>query len=731
MAFVRRFTADPGLAILIEIESVSILDVEPSAPLTSTGTGTVMLVGEFEKGPYNTPTEVFGPSDLMNTFGGLGFTYDGVVCSNPCARGRKADGAVNFEYWNGNGAIALNGKKFARLVLVRVDTSVGSVSFTRCASILGTALGPTYDLTTGQVVIFDIGAGNVTATFTGVAATYVGGAFPGAGGTSHFAGGEWVDLSFDKGTSFRVYFSIGDQTCAQVCSRINAAAGYTFATVAGGGVTLTGQIAGLAGEAKIIAADAAGTLTALGWAVHTQSGTGNVGNIVAVTVAYAHAVIHAASASVSVDVSPEGWLRIYNSATPGTGTIKVDAGTSATGFGFETGRTDSAAVGIAGTIPAGTRVRTAGAVEWVTCDDVEVTAASAGPYTVKVRPANDESTTVGTGGSTVVVIPYAFSEDAYAVNNTALLTAALTESQLDVAYGLAFDSSIDINSVAKEVNTVYCARQSNAVRRKGRQNALDASAGGCYGRRFIMRPPKGTTRVLAKGAVEPGRAAYASERVVYTFPYCSVYVPGIAARGVAGGDGFTADGFIECGADGFMAVNCSLLPSEENPAQVTDNIDAISGLESGTEYVGWTIDDYKSFKANGICALLMTSGKPEFYSGITAVDPLVHPAEIRISRRRIADEIEDTCAVREKSEVKKLGTRARWSSQLATINAYLNDMKRSGRIEDLIIDGKKGNTPATWALGVRWVIAKVKTIASQDYIVIQAEIGENVDVTAV
>ena len=41
----------------------------------------MVLVGEFERGPLNTPTEVFGPSDFSTQFGGLGH----LLSTNPYA----------------------------------------------------------------------------------------------------------------------------------------------------------------------------------------------------------------------------------------------------------------------------------------------------------------------------------------------------------------------------------------------------------------------------------------------------------------------------------------------------------------------------------------------------------------------------------------------------------------------------------------------------------------------
>lgn len=734
MTYVRRFTTDPGLEILLDIESVSILDLEPEAALTSVGYGTVMLVGEFEKGPYNTPTEVFGPTDIAQTFGGFGYTYLGVPSNNPCARKRSADSAVTPEYWNGNGPIALNGKKFNRLVLVRVDTSVGQIEFSRVASLLGNVQS-TFAVTAGQTIVFDIGAGNVTATILGTRATYVGGAFPGGGGTSHFVGGEWVDLSYDHGSTIRVYFMSTDQTPAQVAARINLAVGYTMAT-SPGGVTCVGRQYGTGGQVVIVGADVAGTLTAIGFAISTTNGTGSAVNLAAMTVGEIHTLVHAASASVTVDVGAGGAIRISNTGVPLTGTIQVDVTSTCTACGWLTETTAYSTIGNAGTIPAGTRVHNAGGVEWVTCDDLDViagtaTASGAGPYYVKVRPGLDDGTVVGAGVGTVTTVYDSIEVDNFTCTNPSPLVAALSESALDTAYLTAFDNTVDVNTVAREVNTAYAARQSNAIRRKGRDNAVYASANGCYGRRFCGRPPFGVTRTVAKQLTEPGVGAYRNERLIYCYPGASVYVPAIATMGTAGGAGFTADGFVNNGADGFMASLCSLLPPEENPGQITEYLSAISGLEDSTTVVGWTIDDYKSFKANGIAALRMDGGIPEFQSGVTSVLPTAHPGQVQIKRRRFADVIQDTMALRAKNYGKKLGTRTRYNSLLGCFVEYLAQLKRDERILDFLIDGNKGNTPTTLAAGLKWINIYVQTIPSMDAIVLQAEIGDTVVVTAV
>ena len=169
--YIRRFTSDPGPDVLLNIESVNIIDTAAPGPATGVGTGTALCVGEFEDGPYD-PTEIVSADDLAATFGGFGFTVAGVPSQYPCARARYADNAVTPEYWNGNGYLAVYGKSFSRLVIQRVDTSVGSVDFRRRASLLGAA-GFVYNIEPGDTLALDKGDGAaVTATFNAAAAVY-------------------------------------------------------------------------------------------------------------------------------------------------------------------------------------------------------------------------------------------------------------------------------------------------------------------------------------------------------------------------------------------------------------------------------------------------------------------------------------------------------------------------------------------------------------------------------
>ena len=719
-AYIRRFLSDPGNDVLLEIESVNILDLEPPTSITGVGAGTVCIVGEFENGPFNTPTEVTSAQDLKKTFGGFGYEYGGVVGNNPCARSRTADSAIVAEYWNGNGVVQLSGKKFKRLVITRVNTSVGSVTLSRCAFLTGIA-AYTYNLEPAQTLVIDSGGADLTSTFNATAAvvTGTGGAF----GT--ITAGEYITLAYDAATAFNVVFLAADTTVAAVVARINLYAGFTFATVSTTEVRLTGRQRGTGGKV-VITAGSTGALAKCGLTAATTNGTGNVVNIDAVTVAEVNTIVHAVSADVIVTTDSLGRIRMVNTATPLVGTLEIKSGT-ATDFGFPMATEATAATGTAGTIPAGLRVRTSGGVEWVTMQDVVVTAASAGPYSVYVRPAADDGTGVAATTATVTTVYDAPDIGAYTCTNPTPLTIALTESQIDALYTTAIASTLDVNSVSKEVNMIFSARQSNSVRRNLKQNALDASSTGSYGRVAVIRPPMGTLKSVAQStSVEPGVGPYRDQRVIYCYPQARTQIPNIATRGTAGGAGFTADGIIDVGADGFMCSILSQLAPEENPGQETPYLGGVLALESSVNATGFTITDYTNFKGKGIAALRISNGQAFFQSGCTSVDPLVHGSLKNISRRRMADYIQDTLSIRLTAFGKKLNTSARRSAIGGEIIAYMDSL-------GLRIDGYalnlNANTPTTLGLGIFRITLFVRTQSSLDSIVLETTIGESVVLT--
>lgn len=732
-AFLRYFLTDPTDDVLLNIESANVIDEEPLAPIKAQGTGVVCCVGEFEDGDFNTPQELSGPLDFKNTYGGFGYIYSGVVANNPAARVRYADAAILGEFWNGNGAVALNGKKFFRLICVRVDNRIGDVTFTRLASLVGVAKF-TYLLTTGQNIVFNNG-GSHTATFTGVAATVT-------GASASFGSvtvGMTAVLGYDAAPDFTVTFLGTDTTVAAVVARINQYAGFTFASNASGQVQLTGIQAGLGGRVRVTSGST-GTLAAIGLTVAVTNGTGNVQDITKVTIAELHTIVHAASATMWVETMDDGRPRMYFSTTPGSFSI-----TSATAidFGFAVGVTANSAVGNPGVIPAGTRIKASGlGTHFVTMQTITVTAtvqgtvtaSGPGPYTVAVRHATDDGTGVGANTATVDTIEHSIVYDAFVVTNPAALTAALTETQLDNAYLTAFAATLDMNTIATQTNIIFSARQSNTIRQALKDNANAATTGGMTARMACIRPPFGTARATALStSTAPGVGATRDQRVIYNYPGVSMRMRDIAQIGITGGTGFTADGVIDAGSDGFLAALMSLLPPEENPGQDTPFLTSILGIESSANAAGFTMQDYILFKAGGICAPRIDGAQTSYQSGVTSVDPAVNAGLVNISRRRMGDYCQGTSlriAAKFIKKTNKQGNRVALKGELRAFALSLmgttNEAQK--RIAGFTISDKGTTTPQQLAAGLYRIQLDFRFLGSLDSIALMSQVGENVQV---
>lgn len=853
--YLRRFLFDPGNAVLLNIESVNILDLTPPSSITGVGTGTVLLVGEFENGPFNTPFQLGGSNDLVTNFGGLGYTYAGVQGNYPCAIQRFADFTLAAENWNGNSFVQLNGKQFAALVVARVDTSVGTVSFTPRAFITGAA-SFRYVLAPGQILGLDVGTGPLTATFTATAATTTSSA-----ATYLVNPGDTVTLGYDGAPNFTVTFLTGDSTQAGVIARINQYAGFAFAATSVGQFSLTGIQKGNQAQVRIVSSSSGGVLTALGLAVTTIFGTGNVANILAVTPAEINTVVSAAIANTVTEIDPNGALRISKTTGLASDYVSVTAATTALALGFVAGQTASnlgvgfflstagtyalgttgtltlaiddnlgsrstvnqgqpfvvtitatqtlaqtvtaintaagatvafadgatqiALVGLqpggrvnvvtasapailtelgfsvgiftgtglpVGNIPAGTVVQDTGAAHvFVTMNDIvfsssgvslnqpgapgSTTLPTAGPWVVKIRHAVDNTLGTAATAGTVSITPSAPLIVSVNVVNTATTTAALTDAQIDAQYTVACNSTTDINTVAQQVNIMYSARQSNTVRKAIRTTVLSASANGCFGRVGVIRTPLGLNKAVALSTTaEPGVGAYRDQRVIYCWPQANTFVPIIGLRGIAGGVGFTASGNVDVGSDGFLASIMSQLPPEENPGQDTPFTTSVNSLETSVNAQGLQITDYIAFKAAGICALRIDAGVAIFQSGVTSVDPSVYPSLVRISRRRMADFIQDSLGALAKGFGKKLATFQRRKALSGTILSFMQQLLNSGnpnggqRIAGFTVDDTSGNTLTTLGMGMYRIIVNVRTLSSLDSIVIQTTIGEQVQV---
>jgi len=693
-AFVRRFRTLPSLTELTSIEQIALIDRTPKTPVIGVGTGTMMIVGEFEDGDFDTPTEVFGENDETQKFGGFGYTYGNESYQNPCARRHLG------EDWNGNGWMKGLNLKPPRKIICRVDTSVGDVRFSLAAA-LRSSRGPFALAAADQLSVTTDAGGPANCTaVTATVATVAGAGF--APGPTGFVGGERMGITIDALAEVTVTFQAGDQTAVQVVSRINSFLGYTAASVNAGEIDIVSIQAG--SGAQVILRDIdAGTLAAIGHVAATTPGAGNVANAAAVIV--------------------------YRTGSP-TGTIRIDdvAGAMATDMGFTTATVITANIGAAFEVPAGTRVRNAGGDEWVSMRTLSwpegtATAVNDGTQDVEVRDATDDGSGGGAVAGTVTTVVDYPDDRMVEVTNPSNLSVALTENQIDAAYQSAFDATLDPNAVSKDANHVLCARRSEATIRANRQNAIDASSEGNRGRIAYGRAPIGYSSAQAITDV----ALWQRDRHFYTWPGWVMYVSEIAELGAAGGTGFTADGNITIGADGPLAyINCYLNP-EENPGQNTGLLTFISSLEDTGE--ASTITLYKALKTAGICAPRVDQqGNLVYQSEVTTSQIAGRKTQ---KRRKFADFVQDTLAELGIPYSKQLATDSRRSGMTSAIDTFLSGLKSDAapenqRISDYSVEETTDQYTGYEALGVFVWRVSIRMLSSFDTIVFDTEIGEGV-----
>lgn len=727
-AFVRRFARIPSRETLLEIEAVNIVDLAPPAPSTGVGSGALLCVGEFEDGPFAAggdasdyrgvdadlrgPFEVFGSADLLRTFGGFGFTRGTVQHQDPVARRR------NGELWNGNGYLKLQGLRAQRLMIARVDNSVGEVTLSPLAT-LESARGP-FALTIGQQLAIEVN-GAAPASTTAIAAAPA--TVAGAAGTfpTLFAGGESFSIALDGANPVVITFAATDQLIADVIARINTTMGAVVAVNNAGQIDISGLVQGTSGSLTL--ANVAGTpLATLGLAAGTVAGTGNVGNLSRVTASELAAIVTgSAIAGLSARATDGGTLRLRAAVS-----LEVAAGTMATALGLEADELIEAGAHGGGLIPAGTRV-TDGSSRWLTLQTLTIPDGQATPSAVKVRRATDDGTGLGVAPGTVTTLEDQPDFADHAVTNASALTPPLSEGAMDVAYEAAFGATLALDKPTAEANFAISARRTAAVVAAGRQNAIDASANGAFGRKFITRSALGRTpqQILADVA------SFRSDRVYYCGPGWRVRIPEIALLGASGGLGFTDDGVITVGSDAGLATICCSLPPEENPAQDTEGlIDQYLAVENtGTPL---DIEVYKAFRRGGVVAPKVDRDLgPTYQSGVTSS---LESGRTTIIRRSFADFIQDSIAVLGKPYSKRLNRAAERDALVARLESFMLGLQApntpaSSRLEAYAINDRDFNSPEALALGIFVVGVSVRTYSSLDAIVFQTEIGPNAQIS--
>lgn len=325
---------------------------------------------------------------------------------------------------------------------------------------------------------------------------------------------------------------------------------------------------------------------------------------------------------------------------------------------------------------------------------------------------------------------------ASALTYTAAIQApnAPQSSSMDALYTAALDAFLADSDPVREIAVVVTSRTSETIRNATKTHVLSASSTG-RGRLACMAPPINEVdeaTVLGDEYVEANR----DERVIFCWPGVKQFIePAVGTRTKLASGAYSVDGLLDVRADIFMASVLSNLASERNPGQSTDPVplclSPILAFQSGN-LPGFTMTDYILFKQNGVCAIRFdrTAGKL-FQSGVTTS---LNSSQKNINRRRMADEIQDSLAGAYANFVKQPLTNGLKSSINSETVAYLAGLKSANnpaaqRIEDFSVDAVSGNTPELAAQGIHVVIVRVKMLATADDIVLQAEVGQSVNIT--
>lgn len=713
MAFIRRFTSLPSVAVLLAVSGVVLVDAPPARPVNAAPFGKICVVGELEDGDFNTPTDLLTSQDQATKFGLFGYTYGSSKYQYPCAK--QSGGS---EPWNGNGWLQTTKLVFGGgLTFCRVDTSIGQVTLTPRAFVQGTLKAP-FVLDHGQTFIFNAnGAGNVTVTLNAVAATHTG-----SGGTfNSFTGGETLTLAIDNGASFEVVFQASDTSLAAIISRINTTYGQTIASNASSELKLTSLTKGTASRV-IITAGAAATTLGLTAATYSGTSTSNIADVAATTFAEFKAVVEAASALVAVTTSSDGYPRIV-SKLGGTGTMLIGAGTANTALGFSQGSTaTTAALSAAVTLPAGLRCSDGGAAatRLVTMQTKTAAAGSTASINVKVRPAVDDGTYAGLGSADMVdTLEDKPGDLEWSITNNEAIGDALTAAELDSLYLAAIDATLGVaNDVTKRINGILSARQSNAIRARLRQNAIDASASGHFGRLAFLCPPNGTSAATIIGSAAPGVGATRAEEAEFAAGGIRCFLQELIDGG------HSTDGVVVRHPDALLAARWGSLPPGYNPGQLPEEAalryppSIFLGLETVAQ--SWDLSTYKAFKTAGVCgAFFDAQNGVTFEQGVTSVDPSADPSRVDISRKTLSNFIGDSVAAFLLPMAKRQGTQRRREMQRQAIEGFMDGLVGDtvDSYELRLVDGQ-----ATHVL--RWDLAVSQT-QSDDVILMNLSVGPN------
>jgi hypothetical protein len=311
---------------------------------------------------------------------------------------------------------------------------------------------------------------------------------------------------------------------------------------------------------------------------------------------------------------------------------------------------------------------------------------------------------------------------------------APSHALLDAAYLTALDALVSDLTPVSDINTVFSARTSATIRNKLKSHVLDSSSRS-RGRVAIIVPELTVlTTSAVVGDADPGVGANRDERVIYSWPGAVTSIPEAVGFRLKTADGLTTtDGLLDVPFSGYVSSILSNLPVERNPGQaaapVPSLLASVLGIQRGVSKL--EINDYITLRDRGVAALKLDRSGPVIQSGITTS---LTTGQKNINRRRTADYIQDSLSEALTPFSKLPLTTQNKDSAVAAVDAFLSEMKSDNnpsaqRIADYSIDDQSGNTPQLEARGIFVIIVRVRTLATGDFIVLQTEVGEGVQIT--
>lgn len=308
---------------------VVIQEEEPQLrSIPAESTAVIAAVGVAERGPVGVATLITSWDEYVRIFGG--YTADGELPMAVRGIYRQDPGAYVYvvrtvHYTDITDAATKSS--------VQAEYMIQGTQATASAGAVTSAQQATFNIEPGQTLDIHVdedGAGPETATFDAARAVAAG-----SGLTISDLTGDTLILSIDGGDSQTITFSGSETTAQDVANTINANLLGGTAVVNAGEVDIYGDIRGTDGEVDITGGTA---LAEIGHSIGTDSGTGDVANINAVTYAEAKAVIEADvthASGLTVSQESTGEITLTSNTTGAGSSIMVEASSTATGFGFD------------------------------------------------------------------------------------------------------------------------------------------------------------------------------------------------------------------------------------------------------------------------------------------------------------------------------------------------------------------------------------------------------------